>query len=47
MGKLKYLSGGQNNWNKTLFWNGPKYIGFFHALPAIFLGGKVGKKVKN
>jgi hypothetical protein len=40
MGKLKYLSGGQNKnknlfWNKILFWNGPKYIDFFHVLPAL------------
>jgi hypothetical protein len=40
MGKLKYLSRGQNKnknlfWNKILFWNGPKYIRFFHVLPAL------------
>jgi hypothetical protein len=39
MGKLKYLSGGQNKnyllWYKLLFWNGPKYIDFFHVLPAL------------
>jgi hypothetical protein len=39
MGELKYLSGGQNKnknilWNKILFWNGIKYIWFFHVLPA-------------
>jgi hypothetical protein len=37
MSKLKYLSGGQNKnknklfWNKILFWNGHKYIDFFHV----------------
>jgi hypothetical protein len=37
MGKLKYMSGGQNKnfWNKFFFWNGPKYIDFFHVLPAL------------
>jgi hypothetical protein len=38
MGKLKYLSRGQNKnlfWNKILLWNGPKYINFFHVLPAL------------
>jgi hypothetical protein len=42
MGKLKYLSGGQNKnlfWNKILFWNGPKYIDFssFACLGAPYL----------
>jgi hypothetical protein len=40
MGKLKYLSGGQNKnknlfRNKILLWNGPKYIDFVHVLPAL------------
>jgi hypothetical protein len=42
MGKLKYLSAGQNKnenlfWNKNLFRNGPKYmyINFVHVFPAL------------
>jgi hypothetical protein len=55
MGKLKYLSGGQNKnknlfWNKILFENGPKYIALEHHTSCTYCEDDVaegGIKIKK